>query len=296
MSWIILTLLANTFFSLTNIFDKFFNSKKIKSVYTFAFLLNLVYFFFVLVVSLFMWKTFVLNWSVLYATIAGVFWFLMWICFWKAMQTGEASRVTAIFFAQPIFSAIIAVIFFEEKLNGLKWLAILMIVIGAFLSSWEGKSKKFTFNKAYLFAIAAAVLSASGNAVSKFAMNGLPSLTVNSVAFFATIPLYLLLLKNKKVFKEVKDNLKDKKIMGQFFMRGLIGYLGIFSWMLALGLGPLALTSALSGTQPIFVLIFSVICSILLPKYIHEEISKKSLIEKSLAIILIVTGAMLISF
>ena len=296
MSWIILTLLANTFFSLTNIFDKFFNSKKIKSVYTFAFLLNLIYFFFIIAVSLFMWKTFVINWSVLYSAIAGVLWFLMWIFFWKAMQTGEVSRVTAIFFAQPIFSAIIAVLFFGEKLNSFKWLAILMIVVGAFLSSWEGKNKKFTFNKAYLFAIAAALLSASGNAISKFAMNGLPSLTVNSVAFFSTIPLYLLLLKNKKVFVEVKKNLKDRAVMTQFFVRGLIGYLGIFSWMLALGAGPLALTSALSGTQPIFVLILSIVCSILLPKYIHEEISKKSLIEKSLAIFLIVAGAMIISF
>ncbi len=296
MSWIVLALLANFFFSLTNIFDKFFNSKKIKSVYSFAFLLNFVYLFFVIAITYYFRDTFVFGPSAVYSGIAGVLWFFMWIFFWKAMQTGEASRVSAIFFSQPLFSAVIAVLFLNETLNSQKWIGIVMIVIGAFLSSWEVKSRKKEFNKAYLFALIAALLSALGNAVSKYAMNGLPSLTVNSIAFYATIPLYLVLLKNREVFREVGANILNKKIMSQFFIRGLIGYAGIISFMLSLGAGKYSLVSAISGTQPLFVLILSIVFTILMPRVIHEEISKRSLMEKSLAIALIVLGAIMISF
>ena len=296
MSWITLALLANIFFGLANIFDKFFNSKKIKSVYTFAILVNLIYLGFVVVITFILRDTFTAGLPAVYSSIAGLLWFFMWIFFWKAMQTGEASRVSAIFFSQPLFSAVIAVLFLGETLNSQKWLGILFIVIGAFLSSWEGKGNKNGFKKAYVFAIIAALLSALGNAVSKYAMSDLPSLTVNSIAFYATIPLYLVLLRNEEVFKEVKENLLNKKVMFQFLIRGTIGYAGIIAFMLSLGQGKYSLVSAISGTQPLFVLILSVLFTVLMPKTIHEEISRKSLMEKSLAITLIVVGAMMISF
>lgn len=295
MSWILLALLANLFFGFSVILDKFLNTNKIKHVYSFAVILNTVYLFFILITTYFQWGTFVMGKSALLSVIAGFFWFFMWIFFWKAMQRGEATRVSAIFFSQPIYSSLIGIFFFGESLSFLKWVGIAVIVIGAILSSLGGESHKKEVKVAYLFALLSAVFSSVGNSISKFAMMDMPSLTVNCIAFYSSIPLYIFLLKGAAVRREVWSAFTNPKLMMQFGVRGIFGYLGIIAFMLSLSSGPISLVTALSGTQPIFVLILSLIATSLFPKLIHEEFGKKVLGAKLLALLLTVIGILLVS-
>jgi len=291
----LLSLLANIFFGLSVIIDKFLNTKKIKSVYSFAVILNCIYLVFIIITTIIQRNTFAFGNGALLSAIAGVFWFFMWIFFWKAMQKGEATRVSAIFFSQPIYSSLIGVFFFHESLNLLKWFGILVIVIGAILSSIGGDSHKKEVRSAYIFALLSAIFSSIGNSISKYAMQDLPALSVNCIAFYSSIPLYLYLLKNSEVRKEVVFVFKDTKILLQFSVRGLFGYMGIITFMNALSTGPISLVTAVSGTQPIFVLIFSVIISFIYPKIIHEEFGGKTLPSKLTALFLTVLGIILIS-
>jgi len=295
MSWIVLSLLANVFFGLSVIFDKFLNTKKIKSVYSFAVILNCIYLVFIIITTYIQRGAFAFGNGAMFSALAGIFWFFMWIFFWKAMQKGEATRVSAIFFSQPIYSSLIGVFFFHESLNLHKWFGILVIVIGAILSSIGGDSHKKEVRSAYIFALLSAIFSSIGNSISKYAMHDLPSLTVNCIAFYASIPLYLYLLKKIEVRKEVMSVFTDAKILFQFSIRGLFGYLGIITFMSALSAGPISLVTAVSGTQPLFVLIFSVIISLMYPKIIHEEFKGKALPAKLTALILTVFGIILIS-
>jgi len=185
--------------------------------------------------------------------------------------------------------------FFHESLNLLKWIGILTIVVGAVMSSMGGDSHKKEVRSAYFFALLSAIFSSIGNSISKFAMQDLPALTVNCIAFYSSIPLYLYLLKNSEVRKEIVSIFKDTKILLQFSIRGLFGYMGIITFMSALSSGPISLVTAVSGTQPIFVLIFSLILSFMYPKIIHEEFGGKALPTKLLALFLTVLGILLIS-
>lgn len=295
MSWILLALLANLFFGFSVLFDKFLNTKKIKNVYSFAIILNLVYFFFILITTYFQWGTFIMGKSALLSMLAGFFWFFMWIFFWKAMQHGEATRVSAIFFSQPIYSSLIGIFFFNESLTLLKWTGIAVIVIGAIFSSYGGESHKKEVRTAYLFALLSAIFSSVGNSISKFAMIDMPSLTVNCIAFYSSIPLYFFLLKNASVRKEVASAFGNVKLLIQFSIRGIFGYLGIITFMSSLSSGPISLVTALSGTQPIFVLILSLLASVFYPKLIHEEFGKSVLGIKLLALLLTVIGILLVS-
>ncbi|MCX6732758.1 MAG: EamA family transporter [Candidatus Roizmanbacteria bacterium] len=295
MSWILYSLLANVCFGLTVILDKFLNTKKIKSVYSFAIILNLIYLFFILITTYIQRDTFIFNSGAIYSVIAGVFWFFMWICFWKAMQKGEATRVSAIFFSQPIYSSLIGVFIFHEVLTPLKWIGILIIVVGAVASSLGGENHKKEVRSAYLFALLSAVFSSIGNSISKYAMKDLPPLTVNCIAFYSTIPLYLFLLKDNTVVKEVKNTFKNMSLTIQFTVRGLFGYMGIILFMTALSTGPISLVTAVSGTQPLFVLVFSVLVSLLYPKAIHEEFNRRVLAPKLAALFLTVAGIIMIS-
>lgn len=295
MSWVILALLANVFFGFSVLLDKFLNTNKVKNVYSFAVILNSVYFVFILITTYFQYGTFVMGKSALLSVVAGFFWFFMWIFFWKAMQHGEATRVSAIFFSQPIYSSLIGIFFFNESLTLMKWVGIAIIVIGAVLSSLGGERHKKEVRTAYLFALLSALFSSIGNSISKFAMVDMPSLTVNCIAFYSTIPLYIFLLKNSAVRREVSAAFLNTKLLIQFGVRGIFGYLGIITFMASLSSGPISLVTALSGTQPIFVLLLSLVASVFYPKMIHEEFGRSVLGTKLLALFLTVVGILLVS-
>lgn len=241
------------------------------------------------------WRTFVWGSFFVWAVVSGFFYFFMWIFWFKALSGGEVSRSSAIFFTQPLFNSILAVLFLGENLMPLKWLAIFMIVVGAVFSSIEGKKTKQGFNYAYIFAVLASVISAAGNTISKHATTVLPAITVSSIGFFATLPFYFIFLKDKEVLEETKKSFADKKLLGLIFFRGLIGFAAIGLFMSAIESGPVSLVSALNGSQPLIVLTLSVLISLFFPKIIKEDISKKSMIYKIISVVLIVGGAVIIS-
>jgi len=295
MSWITAAIGATILFSVCVIFDKFFGSKKIKSVYSFAVLLNIIYLPFVIITVFILRDTFAWNRSVFYSFLAGSFWFIMWIFYWKALQIGEASRVAAVFFTAPIYAAFIGLFFLGEQLSLLKWVGIFVIVMGAIMSSLGGEIHKKEVKIAYLFAVLAAVCAAIGNAISKYAMAELPPLMVNSLAYISTIPFYLILLRDRAVRQEVFTTLLNVRRVVQFGIRGLIGYAAIMMNMTAMGLGVISLVTAIGGSQPILILLLSLILSVLFPHVIHEELGRKTIPFKLLSLSLTVLGVIFVS-
>ncbi|MBI5126868.1 EamA family transporter [Candidatus Roizmanbacteria bacterium] len=295
MSWIFYTFLAVNFFSITNVFDKYFVSKKYKSIYSFAVVINIVYLIFFAIVAFFIRNSFILNLGLLWTFIASMAYFLMWIFWWKALTTGEVSRVIAIFFTNPIFNALLAVFFLKESLSVFKWLAIILIVVGAIMSTWEGKKAKQGINRAYIFALLAALFSSIGNVLSKQAMLYWQPLTVQVVGYLVALPLFLLLLVNKQVSIEAKKTFTNFRSFLLILLRGFMGFLAICSFTLSVGAGPVSLVVALNGTQPLLILVYSTLISRFFPKYIKEEISKSVLLFKAVAILLIASGAVIIS-
>jgi len=65
--------------------------------------------------------------------------------------------------------------------------------------------------------------------------------------------------------------------------------------MTAMGLGIVSLVTAIGGSQPILILILSLIASALFPHVIHEELGRKAILPKLAALILTVAGVVMIS-
>jgi len=93
----------------------------------------------------------------------------------------------------------------------------------------------------------------------------------------------------------VKKNLIDKKSFSIIYIRSLISFAGSCYFVLALSAAPISSVSAFNGTQPLFVLVFSIFMSVFFPKIIKENIEKVNLITKIIAASLIVVGAVIIS-
>ena len=104
-----------------------------------------------------------------------------------------------------------------------------------------------------------------------------------------------MLLFNRQVLSETKKAFFHARFLWLIFLRGFLGFLAICAFTLAVFAGPVSLVVALNGTQPMMIFIYSTLLSFFAPKIIKEEVSKRALLTKAVAILLIVTGAIIIS-
>lgn len=298
MSWLILIILCAFFFGVVDIIDKYFCGNKIKSVYTISILTGIIGV--VYVSSLFFFIPFKVNfgWPLILAAFSQVFYFFLWLCWWQALKTTEVSRSTAIYNSSPLYAAILAVIFLGEQLTFLKWLSIFLIVGGTIFCSYEAKKNttKENFNPMYLLVILAAIFNSLGGIFSKAALETMGPYVVNIVAAYAGIPLFLSLLIKKEARAELKIILKSKEIIVTFIIRGFIAFLGVLLFYWALQAGPASLVIAGFGVNPLFTFLLSLILSRFFPRIIKENITRPVLLVKFLAILLIVSGVILINF
>jgi len=74
-----------------------------------------------------------------------------------------------------------------------------------------------------------------------------------------------------------------------------LNLLGVLFITIATSIGYVTLVNALSSIQPFFVLLFTVLLSIFYPSILKEELSKSIIFLKILAIVLMFSGAILIT-
>ncbi|MFH0863501.1 MAG: EamA family transporter [Candidatus Gottesmanbacteria bacterium] len=299
MDWLSLIIFSAFFFSIVDVMDKFLCSNKIKSVFAFLVITNIISVVFTSFLLFFVDFKISWGWPLFFAAISAIFYFFLWAFWLKALKKTEVSRSIAIYSSAPIYTALLAVVFLQEQLSLIKWLSIVAIIAGSILCSYEKTSarKSIGFNSMYLLVILAALFSSLGGIVSKAAMQTMHPFIVDIVAVYAAIPLFLLLFLKKGVFNEVVEVIKNKKIIFPFLIRGLLGFLGTITFYLAISLGPVSLVSAgFGGTNPLFVFGISIILSLFWPKFIKENISPQTIFQKAMAIILIVGGVVLINF
>lgn len=294
MSWLVLIFLSVNLFAVASLFDKFFCEKKFKNVVAYG---SIVYFLsaiFIISLPFFLKLSFPLGKSLFFAIASAPVFFVMWLLWWWVLKKGEVSRASAISNTGPLFIALLAAVFLNESIGGIKWLAIILIVIGAILCCWENKTDNH-FNRVYLVVILAALINAVGNIFSKIALGGLSPFAVYAVCYYATLPFYLPFLFNKKICEEMKENLKEKKTAILLLIRVTLGFAAISLSYAAMAAGPVSLVMAVNGIGPLLVFIYSTIISLFWPKLIKEEINRQVLFTKAMAIILIVGGVILIN-
>lgn len=73
------------------------------------------------------------NRTWLFLVLSGTATGLSWLCYFRAMQIGDAARVAPIDKLSVVLVAVFAVVFLREKLSGLNWLGVVLIASGAVL-------------------------------------------------------------------------------------------------------------------------------------------------------------------
>lgn len=76
--------------------------------------------------------------SYLFLTLSGLATGASWLCYYRALQLGPASKVAPVDKLSVIFVAIFAFIFLGERLSASNWLGVVLIVAGVILASIKG--------------------------------------------------------------------------------------------------------------------------------------------------------------
>lgn len=310
MSWLILTIISYLMLAIVNLGDKFVVDKVLKSSKSYAFMVG------ILGAIIFAIAPWFLNWPGLALffvnIVSGMFFVLaLWVMY-EALKQGEASRVVVVIGSiVPIFTVIFSFLFFNEKftgnqLTGLVFLIVGMIIISFVVSRrnkwkdfWQRLWSVFTgdYNKKWIFlAILSALLYALYFIITKYAY--LQQDFLSSLIWIkgGSLLMSLFFLLNKETRHEIKKSFKTKpkksvKVGSGFVLANqATGSVASLIQSYAIYLGPVAIINALQGVQYAFLLVLGIFFTIFCPKILKEDISKKILIKKIIAIILIGIG------
>lgn len=75
------------------------------------------------------------NW--LFLGLSGIATGLSWLCYFRALQLGEVSRVVPVDKLSVVFAIVFAVIFLRERFTIMQWTGAVLIVAGVILVAWK---------------------------------------------------------------------------------------------------------------------------------------------------------------
>lgn len=224
-------------------------------------------------------------------------------CFflYSALEQFEASRVIpAIGAALPLFTIALVYIFSKGNisLSAKELISFFLLIIGSVLISLK-KGKAISL-KSFVFSTMAALLFSLSFVLMKNLYLILPFWTTLIVSRVGAFLVSLLFLFDKGVRADVFQTKPTfKKKTGLIFIANQgVGTLASLLQNFAVAIAPLshlAFINALEGTRYVFLFGLSILLSVKFPKIAEEKLSKENLLQKTIAILIIISGLVLLA-
>jgi transporter family protein len=292
--WIIFSILAALCWAAVNTVDKYILTKWIRNPLVPVIILIIIGLIAAVMVY-FLYGFSPLSWSnISLALIAGIFYVLMSIFYFKALKIGEVSRVIPLFYLSPLFILIFAAPFLGEVFTPLKYLGIILLVVGAILISSK-QFTKITLGKSFWWMMLCVVALSINALLTKHLLNFADYWTIFAYtrigAVIGLIPIAYIYL------PELIDTVRThgKRVVAVISANESLNLVGVLFITIATSIGYVTLVNALSSIQPFFVLLFVVMLSVFYPSILKEELGKSVILQKLVAIILMFIGAILIT-
>ena len=301
---VLFAIFASFLWSVTNHIDKFMitgieeskNSIKILLIFS-TFVAGIVLTPIWLILSHFTVSiSFVSLFSVLSASLIYI---IATVFYFKAIEKNDASLVVVMFQMIPVFSYILALILFKENLTIRQIVGSIIIILSAIIISFDFNEKN---NRKKFKALLLMILSSLCYSIYFILFDiGIRNSAYYSCAFwyqigFLIMGIVLLLLRSFRIpfVNAIKKNGKRYLILNttneviNLIANLLVNYANL--------LIPIALVNVLSGFQGAFAFILGIIGTLLLPKYIKEDLSKRVVIQKIVCIILGIIGLIILVY
>jgi len=298
MLWLLITISAYFFLAISFFGDKFLLTGGIPNPKVYSFYVGILSIFVIIFIPFGFF--FPSPSQIFLAFLTGTLFLFGLYLYYSLIREFEVSRITpAIGGMIPILTFFFVYIFSrgEVAFSSKDIISFLLLTSGSVLIVIE-KSKNI-FGKSFIFSLGAAFYFALYFVLAKFIFTSLTFINGFIWIRFGGFLAALFFL----FFKEVRLQVFNRpqgtgfKTTGIFIGNQIVGSSGAVLQNWAIALAPLvyvAFINALQGVQYGFLLIFTVLFSLKFPKILKEEISKETLSQKIIAILLISGGLMLL--
>ena len=293
-NWILYTLIATLLWSITAIIDKFILTKITQNEYIPLFFSSVIGVITAIIIFFILATESISYYGYHLPLAAGLLYGIAGLFYFKAVKKKEISRVIALWNTAPIITAILAIIFIGEVVTINKYLAVLALVLGVYIL--ESKDYWFSFTAGAKLILFSTVLVSIHYILIKLAFNQIDNFfivfaLVRIGYFIATLPLFLI---NKQQISKFIYKL-DRKTFIILVSSESLTTLGNLSITIAASTGYITLVNGLSSLQPLVVLILAAITTKIFRLNIKERLSVADFKRKFVAIIIIMTGLLLIA-
>lgn len=233
----------------------------------------------------------------------------------RGLRLMEASRAVAIAQTNPIYVAILAMLFLDEHISLQQWGGIGLVVIGAVLISVRlfqerplGRigpgagipstavstmgDRSSIYGPAIL--LMSAVCAAGSFVVTKASLNAdLPVLTVFGMqqATVGAVFVAVGLSGGRSAVRRLVSAMKQPTVLGMLITgEALMPAISILLAVYAYSLGPASLVAAVLATRPLFVFVASTVLSRVRWQLMDESLTPQALAVKGSSIVMIVVG------
>ncbi len=301
MIWLIIVIIAHLFYAFVFLIDKYIVSRPLPH--------PVVYAFYVGIMSITIWVIapfgfyFPAAHDIVLCLLAGVAQVAGWLCFYKALNMGEVSRVVPFVGSfVAIFVLILSSLIIGERLNVQQFVAFALLVLGGLIIAYHSqkpslfgfgrfRGKKEDLFKSFGIAFVSALFFAIFWVITKYIYLD-TQFTSGTIWIRTAVALVALLLlipkKNRELILKKTEKIRPGTV--KIFLAGrLLGVFAAFCMYLAVFLGSVTLANSLEGLQYGFVLLFALIFFRKIPS-LKEEFNKETIFQKFAAIILIALG------
>lgn len=289
-----LAIAAGFVWSIVNVVDKAAVSRFIKS----PIIMAGVYYVVSLIVGLFMllftnidFTLITWLWIILSAMLFG----FGNLCYYYAIKYEEASRIVPLFSLSTVFLVVLSAIFLGEVFSVSKYFGIGLVVVGSALIMARG-SLRSSFNTRAVWIMTASCMSYSiAYVITKHLLS---ANTYGEVFAWQRIVLGLLglsvtLVLWKKIVP-VLVGIKKRYMVLQFGNEAVsVGAFLLFT--AAMSYWYVTLVETVASVQFLFLFFWTLIVSRFRPRLFVEEINRRTVVQKSISIILIIIGVYLIA-
>ncbi|PJE75493.1 hypothetical protein COV04_04620 [Candidatus Uhrbacteria bacterium CG10_big_fil_rev_8_21_14_0_10_48_11] len=219
------------------------------------------------------------------------------LAFFTALKKGETTRVVPFVGSfVSLWTLLLAGIILGERLNGIEWVGIALLIVGSIIITREPTASKTRLNSVEVFYIVlAGGLFALSYTVTKVVFNAadfIPAfLWMRVFAFASVVPLLLLPNIRRQIFSGNGERPPFLFYLGQGF-----GAIGFVLLNFGVDLAPsVSVVNALQGVQYAFLFLFVVFFAYFAPRILKEKFTFAIVVQKVGALIVLGIGLALVA-
>jgi len=298
MPWYIFALAVPVLYSVTNFLDKFLIDKKLKNPMVMTAVSGIASGILGIAIGLVTGFKFIGFLQIFLIMFAGIILIFYLIPYYQAMKIEDPSRVVPLFGFIPVFTLVLSAIFLKEVLTAKQMVGLLVVVIaGILISAKKVEGKLFSPRKSLWFMLLASLMYGSVGIIFRFAVKDASFWTLVSYEYIGTGIGGLLLL----IYKPIRIGILEEKAAlknaaGLITINNTLSILAQMSEAFAVTLIAVPLVNIVEGVQPLIVLVEGILITTWFPKLVKEDISRETITQKLVSIILIFTGLYLVYF